>query len=210
MSRNSILHMQLTGNGILPFSLFLFLVYYFPVILVWTGVIPFEYRFHLLVVMTIAMMAYASYRKYDLNRLGLGSNSLVGSLIWNTGLSVAFGILLYLAFAAKLIREPTVPSWTLFYFFYVFISSPAQEFLYRSMVFAEMNAAGIRHPIWTVTISAVTFCFLHIIYNDVITLVVTLSMGVIWGVIYSKYPNFWGVTLSHAVLGVVSIAVGLI
>jgi membrane protease YdiL (CAAX protease family) len=35
-------------------------------------------------------------------------------------------------------------------------------------------------------------------------------MGIVWGMIYYKHPNFWGVTISHAVLGIVSIATGLI
>lgn len=45
---------------------------------------------------------------------------------------------------------------------------------------------------------------------DVITLLVTLVMGLIWGAIYYQYPNFWGTAFSHAVLGATSIFVGLI
>jgi hypothetical protein len=38
----------------------------------------------------------------------------------------------------------------------------------------------------------------------------TLFMGIVWRVIYYRYPNFWGVTFSHALLGTAAIAVGLI
>jgi len=35
-------------------------------------------------------------------------------------------------------------------------------------------------------------------------------MGLIWSIIYHKYPNFWGVTLSHAMLGTAAFALGVI
>ena len=73
-----------------------------------------------------------------------------------------------------------------------------------------MNRAGIKNPPLQVGLSAVTYCFLHIIYQDWITLAVTLFMGIVWGVIYYKRPNFWGVATSHAIVGVVSIATGII
>jgi uncharacterized protein len=94
--------------------------------------------------------------------------------------------------------------------FYVFVSSPAQEFLYRSIVFAEIGASPIRNTALIVVVSALNFSFLHLLYHDVLTLFVTFIMGSIWGIIYVKYPNFWGVSLSHAVVGAVSIFVGLI
>ncbi len=103
--------------------------------------------------------------------------------------------------------QPTVPSWTLFYIFYVLVSSPSQEFIYRSVIFSEMNRAGIKNPLLQVGLSAVTYCFLHIIYKDWITLAVTFFMGIVWGVIY--YRRLFGAR-DHAIVGVVSIATGII
>lgn len=77
-------------------------------------------------------------------------------------------------------------------------------------MFAELNRSGVSRSLWQILISAITYSLMHVFYNDLITLGVTLLMGVVWGMIYRKHPNFWGVALSHAVLGVVSILVGII
>jgi membrane protease YdiL (CAAX protease family) len=198
------------NNRIVRFIIFAFLVFYLPVILIWINIIPFEFRFHILVAMAVIMTIYSFAVKQSLHDLGFRIDTLKASLLWNGGLSAFFVVLMYSLYMAGLIREPTVPSWTLFYLFYVFISSPAQEFIYRSVMFAELERANIKQPFPRIAISAVTFCFLHVIYNDWITLAVALFMGVIWGFIYNKKPIFWGVTISHAILGVVSIATGLI
>lgn len=197
-------------NRTVKFFAFVLIAYYLPVILIWINVIPFDLRFQILVIMAVIMAIYSFLAKHSLKDLGLRNDTLKASLIWNGGLSVFFVALMYGLYIAGLIREPTVPSWTLFYFFYVFISSPAQEFIYRSVIFAELEIANIKQPFLRITISAITFSFLHVIYNDWITLAAALLMGVIWGFVYNKYPNFWGVTISHAILGVVSIATGLI
>lgn len=198
------------NNRVVKFFAFMLVAYYLPVILIWVNVIPFDLRFHILVIMAVLMAVYSFWAKHSLKDLGLRKDTLKASLIWNGGLSALFVALMYGLYIAGLIREPTVPSWTLFYLFYVFISSPAQEFIYRSVMFAELEKANIKQPFLQIAISAITFSFLHVIYNDGITLAVTLLMGAIWGFIYNKYPNFWGVTISHAILGVVSIATGLI
>lgn len=184
--------------------------YYLPVTLVLIGVIPFEFRFQLLVMMTLGMAAYAAVRRRGARALGLRVDNLGPSLMMNLTLAVVLVGLMLVAYWAGLIRKPTVPDWRLFYVFYVFVSSPCQEFLYRSVLFAELQAAGVTKASWQIAVTALTYCFLHVIYRDAITLGVTLAMGVVWGIIYRRAPSLWGVAVSHAVLGVTSIAVGLI
>jgi membrane protease YdiL (CAAX protease family) len=117
---------------------------------------------------------------------------------------------MFFAFKAGIIREPTIPGWKLFFVYYVFISGPSQEFLFRSNFFALMRRENIGGPVLQIIASAVTYSFLHIFYNDLITLLVTFAAGLVWGWIYHRYPNFWGVAFSHSVLGAASIMVGLI
>jgi membrane protease YdiL (CAAX protease family) len=174
------------------------------------GVIPFKFRFHVLVGMTFSMIVYAWATGLHPAEVGLRRDTLKSGLLVNTVLSAIFGAILLVLYFTDNIREPTIPSWALFFLFYVFISGPAQEFLFRSMMFAQMARAGIRDPYAVIPISAATYCFLHVIYNDLTTLIATLFMGFVWGVIYWRYPNFYGVALSHSALGVVAIAVGLV
>jgi len=191
-------------------ALFLIGFYYLPTVLIWRGFLPFEHRFAVLVILTLVVAAYSLYIGLTIRDLGFRRDTLAGALTVNGILSVLIVLALYILFKANLLREPTLPKWSLFYPFYVLVSGPAQEFLFRSVLFAEMARNGIRSPLLLVLISAITYSFLHVIYNDAITLVVTLVMGITWGCIYQRFPNFWGVTLSHVVLGIVAMLVGLI
>jgi membrane protease YdiL (CAAX protease family) len=198
------------GERLTTLFLLLALVYYLPPILLWLHVIPFALRFHILVAMTLVMAIVVLVGKFSLTELGFRKDTLKGSVVWNGVLSATFvGIMLF-TYRAGWIRTPTIPSWNLFFVFYVFVSSPCQEFLFRSAMFAELNRSRVTGGALQILVSAVTYSFMHAFYNDIITLSVTLFMGIVWGIIYRKYPNVWGVALSHAVLGVVSILVGII
>lgn len=188
----------------------LLLSYCLPAFLLWVKVIPFDFRFQTLVAMTVAMIGYTVIRKFTFKDLGFRLDTLRGSLTWTACLLVVAITVLGVLYAANLLREPTLMAGSGFYVFYVFVSSPSQEFLCRSTMFAEMKRAEITRPLLQVLISAATYCFLHIVYDDWITMSVTLLLGTLWGIIYYKYPNFWGVALSHAILGAVSIKLGLI
>jgi hypothetical protein len=190
--------------------LLLAIVYYLPPILLWVRIIPFEVRFYVLIAMTLIMALYSYLRGFSLRELGFRKDTLASSLLWNGILSIVFVALMVLAYQAGWVRKPTIPSWSMFFVFYVFVSSPSQEFLFRSTMFAELSRSGVAKAVWQVLISTMTYSFMHIFYKDAITLAVTLFMGVVWGIVYRKYPNFWGVAFSHAVLGVVSILVGII
>ena len=47
----------------LRFGLFILLGYYLPILLIWVGIIPFEFRFHTLVAMAIIMIDYCFLKK---------------------------------------------------------------------------------------------------------------------------------------------------
>ena len=51
---------------------------------------------------------------------------------------------------------------------------------------------------------------MHIIYKDVLTLVFTFALGIVWGMMYTRTKSFCVVALSHAILGVGAIGLGVI
>lgn len=193
-----------------PFLLLIVFVYCPPVLLLWIGIIPFRHHFTVLVLFTLLIAILAVIRRYTMRDLGFRKDTLRNSLVWNSLLTIVLAGILYVAFYFHWIREPTIPNWSFFFLFYYFVSSPSQEFLYRSVVFAEMQRAGIESRFWKVAFSSINYSFMHVIYNDMLTLVATLVVGVMWGFIYEKYPNYWGVAFSHAALGTVAILVGLV
>jgi membrane protease YdiL (CAAX protease family) len=197
-------------NHILTFIFFLAGTLYIPVTLIRTGVIPFQYRFAVMFCILTVIVSYVWLRKFSWSDLGFRHDTLKRSLMWNLGMSLLFLPLLYLLHHAGLIGKATIHFWPLFFVFYILILTPAQEFFFRSFLFAEMGNFRHRWHWSIVALSSLSFCFLHIIYQNPMMMLVTFFMGLIWSIIYYKYPNFWGVTLSHAMLGTAAFAIGLI
>lgn len=185
-------------------------IYFLPIVLLLAGVIPMGLKYHVLIGMTAALALHSYVTGQTLEELGFRRDTFAGSLKSNGVLSLIFIGILLVMYVTGSIRPPHQPPWSPFYFFYVLVSSPCQEFVFRSKLFAEMRRTGISREAMLVSLSSFAYCFLHSIYHDTVTMIVTLFIGIVWGVLYARKPNFWGVTLSHAVLGVVSIAVGLI
>jgi CAAX protease family protein len=203
-------HIEARSGTRLGFATFLVLVYLVPPLLILFRVVPFAFRFHLLLISALIVLAYVILMGDSASKLGFRADTLKRSTEYNLGVT----LLALMAIAALhflgLIRAPTIPQWRWFFVFYVLLSCPAQEFLFRSALFAEMDRSGVVSRFWQISISSLAYCFLHVIYRDSITLGVTFLMGVIWGVGYYSWRNFWGVTISHCILGTFSILVGLI
>lgn len=196
---------------ILRFFVLLTFLYYFPVILLWKRIIPFKYRFIVLGGMTIiGGIIYALFRGFTWHELGFRIDNLKLSLLWNVVLSVLFLIVLFVLYKSGFTGSSTAPKWSYYFVFYVLISIPAQEFAYRSLLFAEMTDIGINNPYLMIIISSTTFSFLHIIFNNPKNVSLSFLLGLIWGFIYLKSPNFWGISFSHMILGVLSIYNGIV
>lgn len=192
------------------FLTLLVILYYLPPLLLQLGWLKFGWRFQILALMTSIMATYVWVRGFSLKELGFRTDTLKGSLVLNAIVTLPLVVVMLLSFEAGLIRDPTPPMWGLFFAHYVFVSSPSQEFLFRSNLFALMRRSNIERPALQILLSAATFSFMHVVYNDPLTLLVTLAIGLLWGAIYYKYPNFWGVALSHAAVGAVAVKVGVV
>ena len=73
-----------------------------------------------------------------------------------------------------------------------------------------MRKSGIVDGKWLVLISTCTFCFLHIIYHNPAVLLLTLVSGLVWGVLFLRWPSIWGVSLSHSLLGALAMFLGIL
>jgi hypothetical protein len=184
--------------------------YYGPAILIWAGAIPFELRFHVLVLIAAGLAMYAAASGHSLRELGLRRDTLKGSLIANAVLLAVVTAGLAIACASGLVAAPKLPGWAWFLPLYILIFSPAQELACRAVLFAELARCGIPSPTAQVLITAATYAFIHVIYRDTLVLAATFAIGVAWGVVYRRWPNLVGVSLSHAGVGVAAILVGLI
>jgi hypothetical protein len=114
-------------------------VYITPIVFLRLGVIPYARRFYILIAMAIIAASVAAVR-YSTHALGLAQPALKQILRWSIIPSL---ILIAGIFQADLPHRLHVTERLPFYLFYVLLSVPAQEFLYRSFLFAELTAARI-------------------------------------------------------------------
>jgi membrane protease YdiL (CAAX protease family) len=186
-------------------SLTLAAIFVCPVLLLATGVIPFHWRFYTLVLMTLLAGAIALSR-HSRESLGLTLPRLRSFLAWSV---IPSAILIAIVLASDLRHRAFTPAHLAFYVFFVFVSAPAQEFLYRGFLFAELRAIAIP-PKAIVILSATLFAFMHIIYRDLATVALTLAVGLIWAIVFHTTRKVSIVAFSHAALGVVAILSGVI
>lgn len=183
---------------------------YVPVFLIWSGVIPFAYRFHVLAVVLLSFIAHSVHRGYRLHDLGFTLEQSWNSIRWNLLFCTLGGIGLYCAYRAGWLM-PREYSYSLACFlFYIVILAPVQELIFRGILFAEMKRCRNIAPKMMILISTITFSYLHIIYNHPVLLLITFVSGLVWGLIYLRWPSIWGISLSHSLLGALAMFLGVL
>lgn len=177
-------------------------------LLIFFGIIAFEYKFIVLVIYGILSYTILRLNGVDKAKLGLTVENWQSSLLSVVGLTLLFVVLALLAYRFGYARfQPTET--VLFYLFYVFISSPIQEFLYRGVTTYFGKSFGLN--VWLIVlISSMLYSLVHIIYKDWILVVATFGLGVIWHRVYLKTNSLVGVMFSHSVFGALTIFLGLI
>lgn len=189
--------------------LIVFLIYILPVLLVFLEVIPFSWRFYVLIFAAIVVVAIAYLYQFSPVELGFTNHNLKKSLTaisLPTLIFTGFMFIYYLTHGSRL--DNSAYQW-LFYLFFVGVSSPIQEFLYRGFLFAIFKRE--KFATWVqIVFSTLLYSFIHLIYKDIPTLVFTLIIGIIWGWNYAKFRNLYSIIISHSLLGAIAILVGLV
>ena len=193
----------------LRFLVVLLFGFVIPPALIFLGVIPFAFRFNVLLLSSLALGIYAWASGYRLRELGIRRDTFLSSLAVNGAITVLVATALLAGHGYDLIRAPTIPQWSAFFPLYVAVFCPAQEFACRGVMFAELNRMRAV-PTVQICFSALIYSFIHIIYHDPLTLLATLVIGIVWGAAYWFRPNLVTISLSHAILGFISILVGLV
>lgn len=195
---------------ILSVTFFILVLYILPITLLWIEIIPFKYRYDLLYIMSFIIGCYVILSKYSLHELAMSVDSFKST--YKPYIIVTISILLVLFFftSLKIFSPPKQLEWKFFYTFYVFISSPLQEFCCRSVFFARLHKAGLNNKWIQILLSASVYSYMHVPWKDFSTIIVTFFMGLIWGYLFFKKPNYYMVTLSHTVLGLSSILLGIV
>jgi hypothetical protein len=192
---------QITTSVVISF------LYILPVVLLLIKVIPFSDRFLVLAITGALIIGLALLNEISLADLGFNHQNLlpaIKDILPVTIISSVLMIAFYLNHGMRI--DNTGIPWY-FYVFYISLSSPLQEFLYRSYLFnrlaqIQLNQGSI------IIITAILYSFAHSIYQDLLTVLLSLIIGLYWAYHYNRFKNFYSITLSHTILGIIAILTG--
>ena len=187
--------------------LIIMIIYIFVPILIIFNNHLFNIKFYIITVLGILIFLLTKIFKISNSDLGITKNNLLESIKRN---ALLIGIFIIIIIALKIIGfdkyTPNEILW--FYVFYILVSCPIQEFLYRG-IFGYFEKTSKYKYLWVI-VSSLFYSFVHIIYKDPLTCILTFIIGIIWFLLYRKDYNLTGVCLSHIVLGILTISLGII
>jgi membrane protease YdiL (CAAX protease family) len=177
----------------------------------WAIDMPRLYKYLFVGILVTAAVAESLFRKRSLKELGLRLDNLKVSLLVYGIAAMLLSTAIYLAYLSPNVRASSQPAYTIgFLAFYFLVSSPGQEFLFRSWLFYRMKEVGIS-SVWSQSLlAALAFGILHIHHYDWLTFSVAFIFGLIWATLFHKYPNFFSASLFHGILGVIAVMTRLI
>ena len=92
--------------------------------------------------------------------------------------------------------------------FYPVFSAFGQEIIYRTFLYRRYGLL-FRKPWQFILASGITFSFVHIVYYDPVSMILTLVGGLYFARIYLETRSVLFTTVLHGVLGIIVFAVGL-
>lgn len=177
-----------------------------PVLILFNSYL-YEIKFYILTGIGLIVFLLMKLFNISNNELGITKSNLLKSVKRNL-LLIILCIFVIIVFKIFHMDKYNPNETIFFYIFYIFISCPVQEFLYRG-VFGYFDMNSKYNYLW-IMISSLCYSFVHIIYRDILTCILTFIIGIIWYIFYKKDKNLCGVTLSHIVLGIVTIVLGIV
>ncbi len=147
----------------------------------------------------LALAAYVVYlvgrRPHSWQELGFRRDNLARGLV-PVGLFtllVAAGVVALAAKQHRLVWQPTILSLLAMYPVWAL----AQQFAFQGLLHRGLTVL-IRSPLLQVLITAAAFASVHLGNSTLLAL--TFVAGIIWSLLYRRWPNLWLLAGSHSVL----------
>lgn len=190
---------------------FMAFFYLLPIVLLYFRVFPYGSHDLIIVVMGLVMLSYVLEKRISFKDIGIRKDNLHSAVLLNLAVSfVAASALIALKYFGIINTVGGDP--LMAYFFYILVSAPTQEFIFRGLMFYELGLflGKKRYCVLRILLSAVIFSFAHVFFQSWVVLFATLLAGLVWGYLYYKKPNVYALALSHAIVGAVAIFIGII
>lgn len=201
--------MKLLASSRITIFVVIIFLYILPVVLLVTKVIPFSDRFLVLTITGAFIIGLALIHKIPFADLGFNYQNLLPAIKHILPVTIISSVLMiafYLKYGMR-IDNTSIPWY--FYVFYILLSSPLQEFLYRSYLFNRLSQIQLDQcPI--IIITSILYSFAHSIYQDLPTILLSLIIGLYWGYHYNRFKNLYSITFSHTILGIIAILTGIL
>jgi membrane protease YdiL (CAAX protease family) len=105
-----------------------------------------------------------------------------------------------------LLKDPLL--WLLVCLFYCLVSVLSQEALYRSFFFSRYERL-IASPSLFILFNAALFCVAHLMFHNLIVLLLTFVGGLLFAYTYQKTRSYWLVCAEHSFYGLWIFTLGL-
>ena len=192
----------------LIYTLTIAIVYLLIPILILVNILDFRYKFFALTFGTLLVYILMRLTGISNDQMGITKKHGWKSVLDIAPVTVTLLIVGFIAWTSGWSRFEPNESLS-FYLFYIFISSPTQELLYRGILPVLLDSFRASETTKFIATSSL-YSFAHVIYRDPLTLLLTFAIGLIWYQSYRRTHNLLGVGISHAALGLATIAVGAI
>ena len=133
-----------------------------------------------------------SLADYGITKNNFGASLLHSSIITFAGLLILMLVLIFTPISFTTQFNP------LSILFYIFISVPVQEVIFRG--FLQTQLRRFVPAAVSIVIISLLFCSIH--YPSIITVYLTFVASLFWGYSFEREPNLAGPIISHMILGV--------
>lgn len=182
-------------------------LYLIPIILFYFKIISSDFRVLALLIIVLLLFGIVHHADWNYADLGIKKDFIKDIVPYSI---FTISSVLFVLWLAKVVpHEPYVEWWESSKFLLLFIPiSVLQEILFRGILMNFLSRA-FSSPIFIICLNAAIFAFMHVIYlNSMFVLPLTFIAGIGFAWMYLKYKNLILISVSHAILNFVAVALG--
>lgn len=177
-----------------------------PVVLLMANIIAISQRVYVLCAVLIIVLVWVMVSKMTLKELGFRRDNIKKSWL-PYGVFTVLGVIGLIVFAQLLHKQPLPYWWTNPHLQWLFLPiSVMQEFIYRSV--GQTKLQKVSSPWIAILTINVLYAGMHVLWRDPLVILMTFIGGIGWGYLWYKYPNFYLLAASHAVLNFAAVYLG--
>lgn len=181
----------------------IFFLFVFSVLTIVFGWVPLSQRGLVLVTVVVSTVLLSFFERLSLKELGIRTDNIRKSLTPYLVFTLISGFGL-VVLATVLGKTPVPEWWTYSHLQWAFLPiSVVQEFAYRA--YCQTKLQRLVKPAYAILITTLLYSGMHILWKDPLILVMTFFGGLGWGYLWYKYPNFFLLSVSHAILNFLAI-----